>query len=281
VAITNNKMEKHLLANDVYSVGYESTTADFFGARRAATHAAFFLPFLRPGMALLDGGCGPGTITLDLAAVVSPALTVGIDKEPSQVDLARSGATARQLANVRFEVSDLHALPFPAGEFDAVFLHGVLEHLRHPVGALREIRRVLKPGGLVGLRDADFGGFLLEPRPAPLDQFAELFVRLMLHNGGDPQAGRHHVGWVREAGFTPVTVSASFDCWTRTPTDTQRNSQFLATLVNNSAFAQQLREAGLASRDLLEMMSQRFLEWGENPNAFAAEAWGEIVARKE
>jgi SAM-dependent methyltransferase len=270
-----------MLADEIYSVGYESTTADFFANRQAATHAAFFLPYLQPGMTLLDGGCGPGSITLDLAFIVSPGAVVGIDKESSQVDFARAGAAARNLSNARFQVADLYALPFPDGAFDAALLHGVLEHMREPVRALREIRRVLKSGGLVGLRHADFGGFLLEPRPAPLDRFAELFARLMLHNGGDPEAGRHQVGWVREAGFTPVTVSASFDCWTRTPSDTRRNARFLANLVDNSAFARQLREAGLSSRDLLEEMGQRFLEWGEYPNAFAAEAWGEVVARNE
>jgi ubiquinone/menaquinone biosynthesis C-methylase UbiE len=256
-------------------------TADFFGARQAATHAAFFLPYLRPGVALLDGGCGPGSITLDLAAIVSPGAAVGIDKEPGQVELARTRAAAWKLSNVRFQVADLYALPFSEGAFDAAFLHGVLEHMQHPVAGLREIRRVLKPGGLVGLRHADFGAFLLEPRPAPLDRFAELFARLMLHNGGDPEAGRHQVGWVREARFTPVTVSASFDCWTRTPAETRRNASFLANLIDDSAFARQLLEAGLASRELLEAMRQQFLEWGQHPNAFAAEAWGEVVARKE
>jgi SAM-dependent methyltransferase len=264
-----------------YSVGYENPTADFFAARQAATHAAFFLPYLRPGMTVLDGGCGPGSITLDLAAVVSPGQVMGIDREPSQLDLARTGAAGRKLANVRFEVADLQALPLADGAFDAVFLHGVLEHLRQPVIVLREILRVLKPGGLIGLRDADYGGFLLEPRPAPLGRFAELFARLMLHNGGHPEAGRRHLGWVREAGFTPVTVSASFDCWTKTPAETRRSARFLANLVNDSAFGRQLLEAGLANREVLEAMRQGFLEWGEHPNAFAAEAWGEIVARKD
>jgi ubiquinone/menaquinone biosynthesis C-methylase UbiE len=75
---------------EIYSVGYDDTTADFFSHRRATTHAAFFLPHVQQGMTLLDCGCGPGTITLDFAAVVSPAAVVGIDIEPSQISLAQT-----------------------------------------------------------------------------------------------------------------------------------------------------------------------------------------------
>src|SRR5206468_2204879 len=70
---------------DVYSVGYDAPTASFFSDRRAVTHAAFFLPHVRRGMTLLDGGCGPGTITTDLAEAVAPAAVVGIDIEQLQM----------------------------------------------------------------------------------------------------------------------------------------------------------------------------------------------------
>ncbi|MBI1914208.1 MAG: methyltransferase domain-containing protein [Planctomycetes bacterium] len=266
--------------HDIYSVGYESVTADFFRARRAATHAAFFLPHLRAGMRLLDGGCGPGTISIDLAAVVSPAEVVGIDLEPSQVDLARAQVAERGASNVRFEVADLYALPFPDESFDAVFLHGVLEHMGEPVRGLREVHRVLKRGGVLGARHADFGAFLLEPAPAPLDRFAGLFQLLMVCNGADPKAGRHQLRWLRESGFTRIEAAASFDCWTRTPAEAHQNARFLAQLVSDSAFAAQLVAAGLADRTVLERMRQGFLEWGANPDAFAAEAWGEAVAWK-
>ena len=263
---------------DVYSVGYDAATTNFFHHRRAASHAAFFLPHLRPGMTLLDCGCGPGTITLDFAALVAPAEVVGIDIEPSQLQFASAQAAHREMSNIRFAVSDLYALPFPDRTFDAVFLHGVLEHLRAPVKALGEVRRVLKHGGVVGARHADFGGFLLEPVEPPLDRFVPIFEGLMAHNGADPLAGRHQLRWLRAAGFERPIVSASYDCWTSTPEESRRNACFLSRLVGESAFASQLIEAGIADSATLARMSERFMTWGRHPNAFAAEAWGEAVA---
>jgi ubiquinone/menaquinone biosynthesis C-methylase UbiE len=265
---------------EVYSVGYEDSTAAFFQARRAATHASFFLPHLRPGMTLLDGGCGPGTITIDLASLVGPGDVVGIDVDQGQVDLACAQARQRGVANVRFEVGDLYALQFPDESFDAVFLHGVLEHLRDPVAALAEAKRVLKRGGVLGARHADFGGLIIEPAPPPLDRFAEMFERLMIRNGADPRAGRHQLRWLRESGFTGIEVSASFDCWTPTPAETLQSARFLASLVAGSSFAAQLVGAGIAEAETLERMRQGFMAWGADPDAFAAEAWAEAVACK-
>lgn len=263
-----------------YSVGYDVATTDFFHRRRAASHAAFFLPWLRPGMTLLDCGCGPGTITQDIVDLVAPAGVVGVDIEPDQLRSTRGQAPEQKKPNLRFAAADLYNLPFADNTFDAVFLHGVLEHLQDPVAVLVEARRVLRHGGLAGARHADFGGFLLEPAEPPLDRFAPLFERLMIHNGSDPKAGRHQVRWLREAGLEVVAVSASYDCWTATPEETRRNADFLAALVGRSGFASQLIEAALADPATLTRMSDGFIEWGRHPHAFAAEAWGEAVARK-
>ena len=269
-------MDQH----DVYSVGYDVATTDFFRHRRAASHAAFFLPYVRPNMTLLDCGCGPGTITLDFTDLVAPAVVVGVDIEPDQLRIAQTLATDGKKSDVRFAAADLYALPFPDCAFDAVFLHGVLEHLQAPVTALGEVRRVLKHGGVIGTRHADFGGFLLEPAEPPLDKFALLFERLMVRNGADPMAGRHQPRWLREAGFSQAVVSASYDCWTSTPDETRQNARFLAELVGRSAFASQLIDAGLADSTTLTRMSDSFMAWGRHPHAFAAEAWGEAVAWK-
>ena len=261
-----------------YSVGYDERTACFFEERTADTHAQFLLEYLVPGMSLLDGGCGPGTITKGLAEIVAPGRVLGIDREQSQIDLALRLTDG--CPTIEFRTDDLCGLTAADESFDVVFVHGVLEHIADPEKAISEIRRVLKSGGLVGSRHADFGGFLLEPMPEPLGKFSQLFIELMKRNGGDPYCGRRQPGLFRKAGFEIVKVSASYDCWTPDAESTRRNAHFLAELCGDSEFSKQLVEYGLADKRVLAQLKSSFLTWGEMPEAFAAEAWGEIVARK-
>jgi ubiquinone/menaquinone biosynthesis C-methylase UbiE len=117
--------------------------------RTAAREGSFFPPYLRPGMRVLDLGCGPGSITLGLAEKVA----LRSDRrhlKPSQIAQAQELSAARGVMNLRFEVADVYRLPFPEGSFDAVFVHVVLTHLREPVRALVAMRRVLCPGAVAG-----------------------------------------------------------------------------------------------------------------------------------
>jgi len=123
--------------------------------RTTEVHAAFFLPYLRPGMHLIDCGCGTGSITVGLAEAISPGEVTGIEISASDVDLARERAKKGGHTNLRFEVADVYELPLPDESVDAAFFHGVLAHLNDPVKALREAHRVLKPGGVVGVGERE------------------------------------------------------------------------------------------------------------------------------
>src|SRR4029453_19077494 len=167
--------------------------------RTAAKEAAFFLPMLRAGMRVLDLGCGPGSITLGFAQTVAPGEAVGVDLQPSQVAQAQALSAAREVMNVRFEVADVYRLPFPDGSFDAVFAHAVLMHLREPVRALVEMRRVLRPGGFAGVRDTDWGGRIHSPKTPLVKQWYDLMIQVRHRNGGDPFVGRRHRELLLEA----------------------------------------------------------------------------------
>src|SRR5688572_8059537 len=69
-------------------------------ARTVTRDAAFLLPYLHPGMELLDAGCGPGSITVGLAEVVAPGGVVGVDLQAAQVEQARTLAAERGVTNV-------------------------------------------------------------------------------------------------------------------------------------------------------------------------------------
>ena len=150
---------------ETYTPGYGEAAAAFMVRRRLDPNGAFFLPHLRPGISVLDCGCGPGTITRDIAQRIAPGRVVGLDFSADQVAVAIADAAAQGIANVEFRQGSAYALPFDDNCFDAVFSHALLEHLKEPDRAVAEFRRVLKPGGMLGVCTPDWGGGL-PARPA-------------------------------------------------------------------------------------------------------------------
>lgn len=195
---------------DTYRPGYAAPVLSFMGRRTAETHAGFFLPQLRPGWRLLDAGCGPGTITLGLARRVAPGYAAGIDIEDLQFQNAREEAQ-REGLNVDFRKASVYQLPFLDHCFDAVFSHALLEHLSDPSTALMEMRRVLKPGGLIALRAGDMGGLLLDAATEGPAQTLGAYILNQEKDSKDPRVGRKLGRLLRKAGFAVHKMSASYE----------------------------------------------------------------------
>ncbi len=147
--------------SDVYTHGHHESVLRSHRWRTAENSAAYLLPHLAPDAKVLDVGCGPGTITMGLADRVPQGHVTGIDAAPEIIEQAREAG--RRPANLDFATGDVYALDYPDDAFDVVHAHQVLQHLGDPVRALREMRRVTKPGGLVAVRDGDFGGMTWYP----------------------------------------------------------------------------------------------------------------------
>jgi len=236
-------------------------------------HAGFFVRHLRSGMHLLDVGCGPGSITAGLAKVVAPAPAIGVDIQPALV--ARAQAAAHRPANLRFEVADLHRLPFADASFDAVFANGVLMHLSEPMRALSEVRRVLRPGGIVGVRDPDFGSALHAPLTEALERWLALRARVRQFNGGDPCGARHYRRWLLEAGFVRAQASASIDC---AGTNEQTRSQAVFLKAQLRGIARTAIEQGWIDRPAVRAAITEIDAWSQRRDAFCAITWCEAVA---
>src|ERR1700744_1275284 len=138
----------------VYTHGHHESVLRGHRVRTAENSAGYLLPHLRPGLSVLDVGCGPGTITVDLAARVAPGRVTAVEMTDEALDLARAEAEGRNQSNIDFATSDVHALDFPDNTFDVAHAHQVLQHVADPVQALRELRRVGVPTGVVAVRDA-------------------------------------------------------------------------------------------------------------------------------
>ena len=260
-----------------YTHGHHASVLRSHRWRTATNSAGYLLEHLRPGMSLLDVGCGPGTITADLASRVAPGRVTGVETSAEIVGLARAAA-AEVDAHVDFVVSDAHALGFADDAFDVVHAHQLLHHLADPVGALREMRRVCAPGGIVAVRESDYGAFTWYPALPELDEWLRLYRTLVRANGGEADAGRRLLSWARRAGFTEVTPTSSTWCFA-TPADRQWWAGTWAERMLESRFAEQAVTSGEASRAALEQIARGWLAWAEADDGWMSVLHGEILAR--
>ncbi len=267
------------MAPDVYTHGHHESVLRSHSWRTAENSAAHLLPHLRPGLRLLDVGCGPGTITTDLAALVAPGEVIGVDTSEAVLETARARA-ADAGATVTFQVGDAYALDLPDDSFDVVHAHQVLQHLTDPVAAVREMRRVTRPGGVVALRESDYGAMTWYPASPGLEEWRHLYHEVTTSNGAQADAGRRLLSWTLQAGFTPDQVTPGAGVWCfASPADRLWWSSLWAERVVASDFARQAREYGLADDVALETLRDAWEAWGGEPDGWYATLHGEVVAR--
>ncbi len=260
-----------------YTMGYDEDFRQMLDRRSAETHARHLLPHLRPGMRMLDVGCGPGTISVGLARTVAPGELVGIDVEQSQIDLAQAAATAGGHTNARFRVADITALPFADNSFDVAHCHAVLNHVPDTQAALREVRRVLKPGAIISCREFIGESSFNEPDHADFRAAWTVFIGLMKANGGHPDMGKQLKPQLVAAGFADITFTASFEVF-----NTPEDIAFFHSLVVDWFFSPKIIAAatgfGLATHDQFEQWRKTYDDWREAPRAVGAIAFGEAIA---
>ena len=256
-----------------YTMGYSETFLQLLKRRSAQSCATHLLPHLRPGLKLLDFGCGPGTISVGLAEAVRPGVLHGIDMEPSQIEMAGDAATAGGHDNMVLHAGDVTELPFEDNTFDAAHGHAVLMHIPDTSAALAEVRRVLRPGGLIACREMICASSFLEPESDGLNQAWDLYGQLLESNGGHPQMGKQLKRALQAAGFDGIRAGAEFEFF-----GSAEDTGFFHGFVAGWFFSDETVDAavgrGLAGRDRLERWRRALDRWKESPGAVAAMGWG-------
>ncbi len=244
--------------------------------RTAERQAAFVLPHLRPGMDLLDLGCGPGTITVGLARAVAPGRVTGIDHDATHVEAARALAAAEGVHNVSFRLGDALALPFEDGVFDAVFENNLFTHLAANAGAAaREARRVLEEGGFLAARDTEADAVVWGHHTEAIAAFDALFHRWQRSRGSDITLGKRLPEILRAAGFTDTVKSVSADT-KGTPAATGAHAAIMLQLLEGPLGRDAL-EHGWAEPGDLERLAAPIRAWGAHPDAFFSNVHVEVV----
>lgn len=263
-----------LMTEDRYTHGHQESVVSAHATRTIANSAAYLSGHLAAGLDLLDVGCGPGSITAEFAARVAPGGTVlGIDYSAEVIDRAQSvfgdsGAT--------FQTMDLYALDIADDSYDIAHAHQVLQHVSDPVAALREMKRVVRSGGIVAVRDADYAGMHWAPHSPEMDNWMSVYRQVAKANDAEPDAGRFLVKWAREAGFSDVT--ATVDAWLfASPDRREWWGSTWAERVISSSLAGQAVELGLATPAELEAMSGGWRTWVNDQDGWFVCPHGELI----
>ena len=248
-------------------------------ARSAEVYADFLLPYLRPGMTVLDCGCGEATITLGLAEAVHTGLAVAVDFEKESVAAARRHALSIGRRNLALTVADGRQLPFHNAAFEAVLCHSVLEVVDDPARAVAELRRVTKSGGVVGAASVEYGGIIIGgEKTAGPRRFYDIRQRLWrAERIAEPYMGRHLRGLFEEAGFARVEAFATYISY-GTPDLVMALARDRAAECRDPEMRIAVPRHGIASLEELNELAAAWEEWGEDPAAFLAFPWCRVLA---
>lgn len=262
-----------------YTMGYGDEFRRVLERRSAQSHAADLLPLLRRGMRVLDFGCGTGSISVGLAEAVAPGELRGIDMEESQIAIATAAAKAGGHDNAFFQQGDAAALPFEDDEFDAAHCNAVLMHVPGTQAVLAEVKRVLKPGGLLSVRELNTPSSFIEPDFGQLAAAWTTFSGLLSANGGHPGMGREIAGLLREDGWENVRANGSFELF-RTADDRAFFHRFVSEWFFSEETVEAVTKHGLVPPEQLDAWRDALDRWRDHPGGLAGFAWGGAVASK-
>lgn len=268
---------------DTYTHGHHASVLKSHTWRTVENSAQYLQGDLVPGRSVLDVGCGPGTLTADIAKLVAPGTVIGLDYSAQIVEAAAARLVADEVegpVDLSFTHGDIYGLDYPDNHFDIVHAHQVLQHLSDPVAALREMGRVVADDGVVAVRDADYQAMTWYPALPELDDWMTLYQAVARRNDAEPNAARHLVAWARQAGFDMSVASASASAWcfADEPERAWWGGLWSERIISSS-LADQAIAYGLATESELKRLSQGWLRWAEHSDAWFAVLNGELLLR--
>lgn len=188
---------------------------------------------------ILDLGCGPGSTTEIIAKFDACRLVVGIDREPLFIEYASQKNSSYK---IEYIVGDCYNIPAEENTFDCCYARYLFQHLKYPLRALSEIKRVVKPHGVIGIHDFDYDLLITNPEIPELKKLKRINAQLKTFQGGDAYVGRKLESYFKRAGISNVSTIFTF-------TDNRNNKDFMslfynpeldnkAFLVNNGLFSE-------------------------------------------
>jgi SAM-dependent methyltransferase len=235
-----------------------------------------FIQFLaiEPGSSVLDVGCGLGILTRRVAQFAGGGTVWGVER--SAVQLARAVC---DLPNLHFREADALALPFDDNSFDVAYCRYLLEHVSDPLQVLKEMRRVLKPGGRVLVQENNIFTTTFDPDCPHFDALWRKFAALQEMLGGDALIGKKLYRLFREAGLGGISLSIQPEVhWHASP----HFQLWVVNLINNVRPAEAaLVEKGLATQEEIRRGKKDLEDLLANETASALFYWNRAQGIKE
>jgi len=267
-----------MVTESSYTLGHKEGALAQMRSRTAERCCAFFRQHVQAGSRILDCGCGPGSITVGLAEWAPDGQTIGIDLGAEQLDGARALARDLGVENVTFRQGDILDLPFDDDSFDVVFSQAVLYHVPNTEKALAEIKRVLRPGGLVALRDAITASVIVWPEEPLVREMFSMFGLGAQRSGGNPDVGRQLGTLLHAAGFEDVFFTLGFTQPER-PEERVEFYSRLAGAIEGDLATLAVRE-GWSTAERLAEGAARLRGLANEPGSICVAPWGQAIGRK-
>ncbi len=258
-------------------MGYSDEFVGFLQRLDEKDMGGFLFSHLTPGLRLLDVGCGPGNLAVQLAEAIKPGELVGIDVEPSQIEIAQQLGKKSGNDNLTFEVADVVNLPFDDSCFDVVHCGGVLGYIPDTTAALAEIKRVLRPGGTIACRDMIVDSCFAHPDTGFMRRGWQMLADLIEADDGHPQMGKDLKLHLKQAGFSDIEMSGSFDFY-NTPEEINLFYGMVKGWFLGGDPAEAALKYGAATEDLLQQIGLALEAWRIHPGALVGIAFGRALA---
>lgn len=263
-----------------YAFGYEPGAHTYLELHTAERCAGFFSPNLRPGMSLLDAGCGPGTVTVGLAPLIAPGgRLVAVDMNPDEVAITSAALAAAGFGDAVVEVANVRELPFDDGTFDALYSQAVVDYLVDPGVGVREFHRVLKPGGVIGLRSPINDLTVIGPYDELLHEGMALFRRAVASLGGSVCRGMLLGRMLKDAGFERIFTRPSFER-AQSPEEWPSFMHAFAGLLDGTRAAEIAVRNGWVDEARIAEIVAAFDHFGTDTSNCFAFPWCEALAFK-
>jgi ubiquinone/menaquinone biosynthesis C-methylase UbiE len=217
---------------------------------------------------LLEVGCGVGAQTSILLRRFPKIKITGIDLNEEQLVAAKATLEQQPLAKGRYTIQKMDAqnMDFSAHSFDGAFLCWILEHVPDPLQILNEVRRVLRPGGVVYITEVVNSSFFLDPYSPNLWKYWMAFNDYQFDGAGDPFVGAKLGNFLSAVGFQKIkTEVITWHLDNRQPEKRRKIIEYWAELLLSAA--DQLVKAGYVTQEVVDAGMLELKKAQKNPNA--------------